>query len=219
MNFNLRVIFSILFILIAALVLVSCSTTPVNLSVARESVKEYYESGKFDEELDEVISRAKDEFSAVEFTEKSVVIIDVDETALNNYEVSKKMGYGYVYEMVHEWTQNAKVPAFPQVKELYDYLLSKGSKIIFLTARRNDEYDATYKNLINQGFTEFDTLITKNKNEYETKSVDFKSAKRVELIEMGYEIIGTVGDQWSDLEGSHHGIQVKIPNYLYKIAF
>jgi len=149
MNFNLRVIFSILFILIAALVLVSCSTTPVNLSVARESVKEYYESGKFDEELDEVISRAKDEFSAVEFTEKSVVIIDVDETALNNYEVSKKMGYGYVYEMVHEWTQNAKVPAFPQVKELYDYLLSKGSKIIFLTARRNDEYDATYKNLIN----------------------------------------------------------------------
>jgi len=62
-------------------------------------------------------------------------------------------------------------------------------------------------------------LITKNKNEYEMKSVDFKSAKRVELIEMGYEIIGTVGDQWSDLEGPHHGIQVKIPNYLYKIAF
>ena len=195
----------------------SCTDKPVNLSVARESVKEYYESGKFDEELDYVIREAKDKFSKVEFTENSVVIFDVDETALNNYEISKKMGYGYVYEMVHEWTHDAKVPAFPQVKELFNYLLSKGSNIIFLTARREDEYDATYKNLINQGYTEFDTLITKNKNEYGMKSIDFKSTKRVELVQMGYEIIGTVGDQWSDLEGPYHGNQVKIPNYLYLV--
>ncbi len=141
----------------------------------------------------------------------------MDETALDNYEISKKMGYGYVYEMVYEWTQDAKVPAFPQVKEFYDYLLIKGSKIIFLTARGYDEYDATYKNLINQGYTEFDSLITKSKNEYGMKSVDFKSAKRVELVQEGYEIIGTVGDQWSDLEGPHHEIQVKIPNYLYLV--
>ncbi len=208
--------FFLAFIVVVAIQLIGCSDKPVNLSVARESVKEYYESGKFDEELDKVIREAKDKFSKIEFTENSVVIFDVDETALNNYEVSKKMGYGYVYEMVHEWTQDAKVPAFPQVKELYDYLISKGSKIIFLTARRDDEYDATYKNLINQGYTEFDTLITKSKNEYEMKSLEFKSSKRVELIEMGYEIIGTVGDQWSDLEGPHHGIQVKIPNYLYQ---
>jgi predicted secreted acid phosphatase len=111
--------------------LIGCSDKPVNLSVARESVKEYYESGKFDDELDEVIRDGKDKFSKVEFTENSVVIFDVDETALNNYEISKKMGYGYVYEMVYEWTQDAKVPAFPQVKELYEYLLSNGSKIIF----------------------------------------------------------------------------------------
>ena len=207
------------FIVVVAIQLIGCSDKPVNLSVARESVKEYYETGKFDEELDSVIREAKDKFSKVEFTENSVVIFDVDETALNNYEVSKKMGYGYVYEMVYEWTQDAKVPAFPQVKELYDYLLSKGSKIIFLTARRYDEYDATYKNLINQGYTEFDTLITKNKNEYGMKSVDFKSAIRVELVQRDYDIIGTVGDQWSDLEGPHHGIQIKIPNYLYQNVY
>ena len=214
-----KTLFNIVLILTGALQLYSCTDKPVNLSVARESVKEYYESGMFGEELDEVIREAKDKFSKVEFTENSVVIFDVDETALNNYEVSKKMGYGYVYEMVYEWTQDAKVPAFPQVKQFYDYLLIKGSKIIFLTARRDDEYDATYKNLINQGYTEFDTLITKNKNEYGMKSVDFKSAKRVELVQRGYDIFGTVGDQWSDLEGSHHGIQVKIPNYLYQNVY
>ncbi len=198
------------------ILLAGCNTKPVNLSVARESVKEYYETGKFDEELDNVIREAIDKFSKVEFTENSVVIFDVDETALDNYEVSKEMGYGYVYEMVYEWTQDAKVPAFPQVKELYNYLLRKGSKIIFLTARGYDEYDATYKNLINQGYNGFDTLITKSKNEYDMKSLEYKSAKRDELVQKGYEIIGTVGDQWSDIEGPHHGIQVKIPNYLYQ---
>ncbi len=162
--------FFLALIVVVAIQLIGCSDKPVNLSVARESVKEYYETGKFDEELDNVIREAKNKFSKVEFTENSVVIFDVDETALNNYEISKKMGYGYVYEMVYDWTQNAKVPAFPQVKELYDYLLSKGSKIIFLTARGYDEYDATYNNLITQGYTEFDTLITKSKNEYEMKS-------------------------------------------------
>ena len=144
----IKIPFNIVLIVVVALHLYSCTDKPVNLSVARESVKEYYESGKFDEELDDVIREAKDKFSKAEFTENSVVIFDVDETALNNYEISKKMGYGYVYEIVYEWTQDAKIPAFPQVKELYDYLLSKGSNIIFLTARVYDEYDATYKNLV-----------------------------------------------------------------------
>ena len=215
----IKIPLNIVLIVAAVLQLTSCIDKPVNLSVARESVKEYYESGKFDKELDEVIREAKDKFSKIAFTENSVIIFDVDEAALNNYEISKRMGYGYVYEMVLEWTQDAKVPAFPQVKELYDYLLNKGSKIIFLTARGYDEYDATYKNLITQGYMGFDTLITKNKNEHEMKSIDFKSAKREELAQRGYNILGTVGDQSSDLEGPHHGIQVKIPNYLYQNVY
>ena len=54
-------------------------------------------------------------------------------------------------------------------------------------------------------------------DEAKMKAVDFKSTKRVWLTEQGYKIIGTVGDQWSDLEGEYHGIRVKIPNYLYLI--
>ncbi|MCH7724725.1 MAG: HAD family acid phosphatase [Bacteroidetes bacterium] len=203
----------------AALQLIGCSDKPVNLSVARELVKEYYESGKFDKELNEVISRAKDEFSAVEFTEKSVVIFDVDETALNNYGLAELMGFGYVYEMNKKWNRELKAPAIPQVKELYEYLIAKGSKVIFLTGRNIPEYEVTYKNLKREGYAVFDTLITRRENEYKLTATEFKSSKRVELIEMGYEIIGTVGDQWSDLEGAHYGIQVKIPNYLYQIAF
>ncbi len=136
---------------------------------------------------------------------------------LDNYELAEQMGFGYVYEMNKKWNAEMKAPAIPQVKELYDFLLSKGAKIIFLTGRNFPEYEVTYKNLKNAGYTVFDTLITQIGDEKKMKALEFKSSKRVWLTEQGYEIVGTVGDQWSDLEGEYHGIQVKIPNYLYLI--
>ena len=190
---------------------------PVNLTIAKNEVKRYYESGKFDEELNAVIEEAKKKFEKTEFKENFVVIFDVDETALNNYELAEKMGFGYVYDMNKEWNAEMKAPAIPQVKELYDFLLSKGAKIIFLTGRNFYEYEVTYQNLVKEGYTVFDTLITQIGEETKMKAKDFKSNKRVWLTKNGYEIIATVGDQWTDLEGEYHGIQIKIPNYLYMI--
>lgn len=204
--------------LFLTLFLLSCATEkPVNLSIAREEVKQYYESGKFDEELNKVIKDAKEKFSKVNFKNNSVVIFDVDETALDNYGLAKEMGFGYVYEMNKKWNAELKAPAIPQVKELYDFLLSKGSMIIFLTGRNFYEYEVTYQNLAKEGYTVFDTLITQIGDETKMKALDFKSSKRIWLTEQGYDIVGTVGDQWTDLEGEYHGIQIKIPNYLYLI--
>ena len=204
--------------LLLTLFLLSCTTEkPINLSVSREEVKQYYESGKYDKELDAVIDEAKIEFDKVEFRNNSVVIFDVDETALNNYELAEQMGFGYMYELNKQWNAELKAPAIPQVKELYEFLLTKGSKIIFLTGRNFYEYEVTYQNLVKEGYTVFDTLITQIGDETKMKAKDFKSGKRVWLTKQGYDIAGTVGDQWSDLEGFYHGIQVKIPNYLYLI--
>ena len=198
--------------------LVSCGTEkPLNLTNARSEVKEYYESGRYNKELDEVIKNSLEQFEKVEFRKNSVVIFDVDETVLNNYGLAEQMGFGYVYEMNKKWNAEMKAPAIPQVKELYEYLLTKGAKIIFLTGRNIPEYEATYKNLKQEGYEVFDTLITQREYEYELTAQEFKSSQRKELTEEGYDIIGTVGDQWSDLNGDYHGIQVKIPNYLYLI--
>jgi predicted secreted acid phosphatase len=119
--------------------------------------------------------------------------------------------------MNKKWNAELKAPAINQVKELYDFLLLKGAKIIFLTGRNFYEYEVTYQNLVKEGYVEFDTLITQIGDETKMKARDFKSGKRVRLTEQGYDIVGTVGDQWSDLEGEYHGIQIKIPNYLYLI--
>ncbi|RKY94149.1 MAG: hypothetical protein DRQ13_08580 [Ignavibacteriae bacterium] len=197
---------------------ISCGTEkPLNLTDARSEVKEFYESGKYDEELNEVIKNAMEQFQEVEFKENSIVIFDVDETVLNNYGLAELMGFGYVYKMNKKWNAELKAPAIPQVKELYDFLIEKGAGIVFLTGRNIPEYEATYKNLKQEGYEVFDTLITQREHEYELSATEFKSSKRKEITEKGYEIIGTVGDQWNDLNGEYHGIQVKIPNYLYLI--
>ena len=206
-----------LVLVLAVIYLAGCSTKPVNLTVAREEVKEYYESGKFDKELAGVIKEAKEKFANLEVKPNSVVIFDVDETALDNYGLAKEMGFGYVYKMNKEWNSEMKSPAITGVKDLYDYLLRRGFKIIFLTGRNFSEYKVTYENLKNAGYTQFDTLITQREDELKLKSTEFKSSKRVELTDKGYDIVGTVGDQWSDLDGPDNGIQIKIPNYLYQI--
>lgn len=206
------------FLLLVSFVLISCSSNQiVNLRTAKDIVKNYYESGNFDKELDCVIKEAKARFSKVEIKKNSTVIFDVDETVLNNYGLAKQMDFGYVYDLNKKWNQELKAPAFKQVKDLYNFLIDRGVKIIFLTGRNLNEYDVTYKNLIQAGYTGFDTLITQSEDEQNLKPQEFKSKKRTELANKGYEIIGTVGDQWTDLNGPYSGVQIKIPNYLYKI--
>ena len=206
------------FLLFFVFALISCSSNHlINLRTAKDAVKDYYESGKYDEEMNEVIKDAKEKFNKVEVKNNLVVIFDVDETALNNYGLAIQMDFGYVYDLNKKWNEELKAPAIEQTKDLFYYLLNKGIKVIFLTGRNYTEYDVTYKNLIQAGYTEFDTLLTQREDEQSLKSLEFKSKKRTELTNQGYEIIGTVGDQWTDLNGPYSGIKIKLPNYLYEI--
>ncbi len=212
-----RIIISV-FITVFAFVFYSCCSVELqNLTNAKKKVQQYYESGQYDKELNEIIADAKSKFSKIETKQNSAVIFDIDDTALLNYEASKEMGFGYVKDISDKWVSSAKVPAIPQVRDLYNYLLNRNIKIIFLTGRFNNEYDYTYQNLINEGYTTFDTLIVRSPEEKKLPAVEFKSNVRTALMKHGYEIIGNVGDQWSDLNGPYSGIQIKLPNYLYEI--
>jgi acid phosphatase len=200
-----------------SLTLISCSPALMNLDTAKDEVAKYYESGQYEKELAEIVNDAKEKFSKVELVPKSVVVFDIDETTLDNYQAIKKIGYGYESKYWDEWLEKAEASAIPQVKELYDFLLQKEFKIIFITGKKDYQYEATYKNLKSAGYTEFDTLIVRSKEEYKLKSALFKSQKRKELTGNGYIIAGCVGDQLTDCEGPNCGIVIKLPNYLYLV--
>ena len=209
---------SFFLILILTLTFWSCSSNQiVNLRTAKDTVKNYYESGKYDEEMNKIVKDAEEKFDNIALKKNSVVIFDVDDTAINNYGLSKMMDFGYVYELNKKWNKELKAPAIKQTQDLYNFLIKKGFKIIFLTGRNTNEYEVTYKNLIKDGYAGFDTLITQREDEQNLTASEFKSKKRTELTNEGYNIVGTVGDQWTDLEGPYTGIKIKLPNYLYEI--
>ncbi len=197
--------------------LVSCSSMPPNLGLVKKEVLEYYESGKIDKELEEVIEKAAKKFQSVDVKNNSAVVFDIDETALSNYEINKQLDFGYIPELWDEWILEEKATAIKPVKRLYDSLKERGVKLIFISGRKDYHYQSTYNNLIAEGYSSFDTLITRQPHEYQIKAQEFKSSKRAELVEKGYDIIGSVGDQFSDLEGPYSGIKIKIPNYIYYI--
>ncbi len=201
-------------------VISGCSSEPaylVNLSFVKDAVIKYHESGEFHRDAEKAVNEAIAQFDKITPSEKSVVIFDVDETALSNFEFNKEWDFGYVAKYFDMWVDSAKAPPVTEVLQLYNYLIDKNFRVIFLTARKENQYNATYSNLMNAGFTKFDTLIVKDKKYSGISAEIFKSDKRTMLSEKGYIIEGTVGDQWSDLNGGYHGIQVKIPDYQYYI--
>jgi acid phosphatase len=201
---------------ILVIFITGCASGPQNLSVSKREVMDFYKSSRYNAELERVVERAISSFSKVEFDSLSAVIFDIDETALNNLPHIQEVDFGYIPHLWDIWIEERNAPAIKEVKKLYDYLTGKGARIIFITGRKDYQYDATLENLNSEGFTIFDTLITKGKND-PPKAVDYKSNKRIELTNKGYTIKGSVGDQYSDLEGPHSGIKIKIPNYLYSI--
>jgi acid phosphatase len=212
-----EIFFSAVFIF-AAVLINGCSsqqTYLVNLEYVKEAVIDYHESGKFTGDTEKAISDAIGKFDKIIPKKNSAVIFDIDETALSNYQFIKDWDFGYVKKYFDMWIDSAKAPAIPGVLKLYDYLSEKNFRIIFITGRYHYQYDATYKNLVDAGYTKFDTVIVKGEEYHGVSALEFKSDKRKELAERGYIIEGCVGDQWSDLDGPYHGIQVKIPNYQY----
>ena len=211
--FRLTLLFPLLF----SFIYFSCAPSIMNLDDAKEAVEKYYESGVYEKEVNDVINKALNQLDKIEPSTKAVAVFDIDETSLSSYEYVKSIGFGYVPKMWSEYMFEGTQKAIPGTKKLYDRLVAKGISVIFLTGRRDIFAEASKKNLINEGYTKFDTLITRKPEDYKTSAVEFKSKTRRELTQKGFKIVMNVGDQFSDLQGGNSGIEVKLPNYLYLV--
>lgn len=189
----------------------------INLGAAKRDVQKYYESSKYEMECKEIIDDAIKHLDKIELPEKPIVVFDIDETSLSNYEHIKEIDFGYYYDIWLEWLKKSDAVAIPQTKRFYDYLVSRNIGVVFISGRNCDSYDATLKNLVNQGYSKFDSVIVRKDNERDLTAADFKLAKRKELSQKGFNIVANIGDQLSDFHGGYSGYVIKLPNYLYLI--
>ncbi len=212
---------SLLIFTLLLLLVFGCSSQEThvleNLDTAKKLVENYYESGQYDKECKEVIDDAIVKIEKLPLDDKSVVVFDIDETALSNYKHTKEIGFGFIQDLWHQWLLKSDDAAIPQTKRFYDWLISKNIRVIFVTGREEEFKETTRKNLVEQGYARFDTLIVRRSDEENIPAAEFKTQKREELAKMGYKIIASIGDQWSDLVGGNTGIKIRLPNYLYLI--
>lgn len=196
---------------------VACQPGLINLDKAKRAVAEYYDYGTYEKDCKKLIDEAIEFIDSAEPHDNNAVVFDIDETALDNYSYIKSIGFGYILDEWNKWVNRAEAPPNKEVKRFYDYLRSKKIRIIFLSGRHEETYQATVKNLRSAGYTEYDTLIIRNDNELNMSASEFKSRIRKELAEKGYRIIANIGDQKSDFEGGYSGYVIKLPNYLYQV--
>ncbi|HMF62885.1 MAG TPA: HAD family acid phosphatase [Edaphobacter sp.] len=149
--------------------------------------------------------------------EKLAMVLDIDETSMSGFCELRREDYGFLLASFNKWvvTPEAAVP-IPGTLRLFDKARAAGLEVFFITGRRDELRDATEKNLTLAGYKGWKGLALRNGPQKTMATVEYKSEERKKIVDAGYRIVMSVGDQWSDLNGTSKAeISVKLPNPFY----
>jgi acid phosphatase len=151
--------------------------------------------------------------------EKLALVLDIDETALSNWDEEKQDDFGYIPQDWNAWVKKKSAPAIAGTLRLYDEAVKDGVSIFFITGRSSDQAADTSETLIRAGYRKWTGLALRAKDHPQTQTVtDYKSGERKKIVAAGYSIILNVGDQRSDLNGTPQAdLSVELPNPFYYI--
>ena len=129
-----------------------------------------------------------------EFNKRPAIVIDLDETVLNNLPYNEMLidsSEVFTQKSWSNWVNKKIATKVPGSLEFINYAKSKNVKIVYLSNRRVENYDPTKENLISLGYPfDEDTLMLLRD---ETSD---KTARRNTLND--YEIIMLLGDNLAD---------------------
>ena len=149
--------------------------------------------------------------------EKLAMVLDIDETSMSGFCELRREDYGFLLASFNKWvvTPEAAVP-IPGTLRLFDKARAAGLEVFFITGRRDELRDATEKNLTLAGYKGWKGLALRNGPQKTMATVEYKSEEPKKIVDAGYRIVMSVGDQWSDLNGTSKAeISVKLPNPFY----
>jgi hypothetical protein len=165
-------------------------------------------------------------------TRPPAVVFDVDDCLLSTHPLRRLQFSARLQEWRHRasqqhalnlppsppppFTPEQFLPPIPSVCEFYRRLQALGYTTVILTGRYAQYRDVTLANLRWVGVDDWAEAVFRERGDTHLAAVVYKSKHRIRLARR-YRIVGCVGDQWSDLEGPYHGLQVKLPNYFYNI--
>lgn len=181
----------------------------------KTEIRSYYGSGKWAADTQSVVSQAK-LFAKSKVKKlkrkptkltKRVVIIDVDDTLLSNYD-----------KLYGSKNTTIPLPAIAPTLKFANWAMRKHLRVVVLTGRADTAAGKTASNLAAVGLTSGYTLRTRVKAEYDLTALDYKTAVRASIEATGQRILVNIGDQYSDLNGGYAARAYLIPNPMYHIS-
>jgi acid phosphatase len=196
-----------------------------NFGVARYRVEDYADcvgtGGCYWADVDAQARRAEAALDRVVAAKKAgerlALVLDIDETSLSNYCEMKREDYGFLSAMFNAWAVSPEADmALPGTLRLFNRAKAAGVEVFFITGRPGEQKAATAKNLEAAGYKGWKGLALREGAQKAMATVAYKSEERKKIVDAGYRIVMSVGDQWSDLDGeSRAEVSVKLPNPFY----
>lgn len=151
----------------------------------------YYQSYRYAELV------LENKLNKLEDKTKTAVILDIDETVLDNSPYTGMLiqkGLRYSPSTWKEWTNLASAKALPGVVEFTRFAKSKGVEVFYVSNRSVDERDATIKNMISEKLPDADERHMYLKTDESSKIPRYK------IIAGEYNILLFVGDNLRDFD-------------------
>jgi predicted secreted acid phosphatase len=192
---------------------------PENHTVVVERLVRYHDSGEYDRQIRDIVNGARDylasRLKSLAKGEKPAVVLDIDETALSNWDSMSACGF-CAYSVQMKLYPDARGAAIAPVLELYNFAKSKGAAVFFVTGRGETRRQFTVDNLREAGYSGWTDLIMRPEGDKSPARV-LKPQNRQSIEAKGYRILLSMGDQSSDLAGCCAERIFKLPNPYYQI--
>lgn len=194
--------------------------TPTNLSIAKSQVVQYYKSGCYEHQVQQVANQLIHFINHLPtplIHQKYAIVFDIDDTLLSSWPYMEKLDFGYDYKIWNEWIQRACFPPIRPMLNAYNVAKNKHLAIFLLTGRNIYEKKATIINLQRTGYTQWTQLILAKVTSNPKSYAAYRISIRKQITKQGYTIIADIGDQDSDIAGPNTGKCFKIPNPFYQL--
>lgn len=178
--------------------------------------EQYWVSGLYLRVIKRQLETLFEIIQTIGFSEKDMIIFDIDEVVLNNlmYNGYSYNEMGYLDDKTYNYDTGLNPCVHPMVKKIFDHLHHKNIAYSFVTGRRDYIRKLTEDNLLLEGFGRYTYLMT-CPNSYIGDISKYKQKARDQLYNYGYNIVLCVGDQISDISGDNVGMAYLIQNPFY----
>jgi 5'-nucleotidase (lipoprotein e(P4) family) len=187
------------------------AAAPKDVSIANGLA--YMKTAQYRREFNHAIESARQEVRKHLGEPNIAIVVDIDETLLDNSPYYRLHPGGYDARSWHAWVDSGRAPALKPTARFVAWARAHHVAVFLVTGRGSQERASTIKNLLNDGIAYDGLYMRPSGNPARAETV--KAELRQQITSMGFTIVVNIGDQYSDLAGPYGLDCEKLPNKMY----